>query len=186
MIRHFFSLGSLVLVVASACAKPQIIPRYAPNVQVGSITVTSPSFAEGGRIPVDCTCDGTEIMPEIVISNPPEATKSLLFTVEDPDAANGTFIHMVAFNVSPDLRKLPAGQELTNAGEAARFGLNDYSVAHYSGPCPPKGEAHRYRWRVLALDNTLKLPEGTPNSQINEAIDGHIIGEGTLTGQFGH
>ena len=51
---------------------------------------------------------------------------------------------------------------------------------------PPKGEAHRYRFRVVALDTVLKLPEGTPYNQINEAIDGHIIGEGMLTGHFGH
>lgn len=176
-------LGFALLV---ACGKPQIIPRTAPGVALASITVTSPSFPEGGRIPVDCTCDGTEIMPEVVISSPPDGTKSLVFLVEDPDAASGTFTHMVAFNISPEIRKLPPGQELTNVGENARWGLNDFSVAHYSGPCPPKGEAHRYRWRVVALDTMLKLSEGSPLSQVNEAMDGHILGEGSLTGQFGH
>ncbi|MFO0742692.1 MAG: YbhB/YbcL family Raf kinase inhibitor-like protein [Labilithrix sp.] len=179
-------IGLSVIGLALACGKPQIVPRTAPGVVLASITVTSPSFPEGGRIPVDCTCDGTEIMPEIVISSPPENTKSLLVLVEDPDAASGVFTHMVAFNLAPELRKLPAGQELTNVGEGARWGLNDFSVAHYSGPCPPKGEAHRYRWRVIALDTMLKLSEGSPLSQVNEAIDGHIIGEGSLTGQFGH
>lgn len=172
--------------LALGCSKPPIVPRAAPGAMLASITVTSPSFPEGGRIPVDCTCDGAEIMPEIVLSSPPENTKSLVFLVEDPDASSGTFTHMVAFDVRPDLRKLPAGQELTNAGESARWGLNDFSVAHYSGPCPPKGEAHRYRWRIIALDTMLKLPEGAPLSQVNEAMDGHILGEGSLTGQFGH
>jgi Raf kinase inhibitor-like YbhB/YbcL family protein len=172
----------------TACGggKQAIVPRNAPGIVLASITVTSPSFAEGGRIPVDCTCDGSEIMPEIVISSPPEGTKSLVFLVEDPDASAGVFTHMVVFNVSPDVRKLPAGQEITNAGENARWGLNDFAVAHYSGPCPPKGEAHRYRWRVLALDTMLKLSEGSPLGQVNEAMDGHILGEGMLTGQFGH
>lgn len=169
-----------------ACGKPPIIPHAAPGVQVASITVTSPTFAEGARIPVDFTCDGKDLMPELVLSSPPEGTKSLILIVEDPDAPSGTFVHMVAFNVSPDLRKLPSGAELTNAGDAARFGLNDFKVAHYSGPCPPKGEAHRYRYRVVALDTMLKLPEGTPRGQIDEAMDGHIIGEGMLTGHFGH
>ncbi len=175
------SLGALV-----GCGKPQIAPRYAPGVQVASITVTSTSFSEGGRIPVDQTCDGKEAMPELVLSSPPDGTKSLVVLVEDPDATDGKVTHMVAFNVSPETRKLPGGIELTGAGEAARFGLNDFSVAHYSGPCPPKGEAHRYRFHVLALDTVLKLSEGTPKSQIDEALDGHIIGEGALTGQFGH
>jgi Raf kinase inhibitor-like YbhB/YbcL family protein len=175
-----------VALVTSACTKPPIVPRAAPGVAVASITVTSPSFAEGARIPVDYTCDGKDVIPELVLSAPPEGTKSLLLAVDDPDAPNGTFTHMVAFNVTPELHKLPSGSELTGAGEAARFGLNDFQVAHYSGPCPPKGEAHRYRYRVVALDTTLNLAEGTPHGQIDEAIDGHIIGEGTLTGTFGH
>ncbi|MDF2695934.1 MAG: hypothetical protein K0S65_4317 [Labilithrix sp.] len=178
--------STLALLVTMACGKAQIIPRSAPGVRVSSITVTSPSFTEGSRIPVDHTCDGNDLIPELVLSSPPENTKSLVIYVEDPDAPSGTFNHMIAFNVSPDLRKLASGTELTGAGDAARFGLNDFQVAHYSGPCPPKGEAHRYRFRVVALDTVLKLPEGTPHSQIDEAVDGHIIGEGVLTGHFGH
>jgi Raf kinase inhibitor-like YbhB/YbcL family protein len=178
------SLFFLVLVLA--CAKPQIVPRTAPGVQLASITVTSPAFGEGARIPVDATCDGKELIPELVLSSPPDGTKSLVVVVDDPDAPSGTFTHMIAFDIAPETRKLASSTELTGAGENARFGLNDFQVAHYSGPCPPKGEAHRYRFRVIALDRMLKLAEGAPRAQIDEAMDGHILGEGTLTGQFGH
>jgi Raf kinase inhibitor-like YbhB/YbcL family protein len=170
-----------------ACGKPQLVPRAAPGVTVASITVTSPSFPEGGRLPVDNTCDGKDLSPELVLSSPPDGTKSLLFIVEDPDAPNGTFTHLILFNVSPDVRKLPAGvTETTGLGDGARFGLNDFQAAHYSGPCPPRGESHRYRFRVTALDVALKLQEGATRSQIDEAVDGHIIGDGVLTGYFGH
>lgn len=181
-----FALLCTMLAGSVACGKPQIVPRAAPGVRLSSITVTSPSFGEGGRIPVDFTCDGKDVIPELVFSAPPEKTQSLVFYVEDPDAPSGTFVHMVAFNLPPDLHRLQSGTDLAGAGEGARFGLNDFNVAHYSGPCPPKGEAHRYRYRVVAVDTVLKLPEGTPHGQIDEAIDGHILGEGTLTGQFGH
>jgi Raf kinase inhibitor-like YbhB/YbcL family protein len=177
---------STLSIIALACTKPPIVPRAAPGVAVASITVTSPSFADGARVPVDYTCDGKDLIPDLVLSAPPDGTKSLLLVVDDPDAPNGTFTHMVAFNVAPETHKIPSGAELTGAGDAARFGLNDFQVAHYSGPCPPKGEAHRYRFRVLALDTMLTLPEGAPHSQVDEAIDKHIIGEGTLTGTFGH
>ncbi len=180
----------LLGLVAFACGKPQIIPRSAPGVQVASITVTSPSFAEGARIPVDHTCDGNDLVPELVLSSPPENTKSLILVVEDPDASSGTFTHMVLFNVSPEARKISAPAEPAGtpagAGETARFGLNDFQVARYSGPCPPKGEGHRYRFRVVALDVPLNLTEGAPKSQVDEATDGHIIGEGVLTGHFAH
>lgn len=177
---------AISLIALLACGKPQIVPRAAPGVRVSTITVTSPAFAEGARIPVDHTCDGKDLIPELVLSSPAEGTRSLVLIVEDPDAPSGSFTHMVAFDLSPETRKVPSGTELKGAGEAARFGLNDFRVAHYSGPCPPKGEAHRYRFRVVALDTLLNLPEGAPNAQIQEAMDGHILGEGTLTGHFGH
>lgn len=178
-------LGALVTL--AACGRPPLPePRYAPGGARGSITVTSPAFREGTRIPVDHTCDGSDAMPELVLSAPPEGTQSLVLYVEDPDASAGTFTHMVAFNLSPDLKKLPSAQDLTAAGEAARFGLNDFQAARYQGPCPPRGETHRYRFRAVALNTKLELPEGAPRAQIDEATDGHILGEGTLTGHFGH
>lgn len=168
----------------AACGKPPFVPRYAPGASGASITVTSPAFNQGSRIPVDLTCDGKEEMPPLVLSAPPEGTKSLLVLVDDPDAPNGTFTHLVLFNVAPDVTKIPGGGELTGLGDAARFGLNDFSAARYGGPCPPRGEAHRYRYRVIALDTMLQLPEGAPKGQVDEAIDGHILGEGALTGHF--
>jgi Raf kinase inhibitor-like YbhB/YbcL family protein len=178
----------LASALVAGCGKPPVVARPAPHVaQLGTMTVTSPAFGEGSRIPVDYTCDGKDLMPELVLSAAPEGTKSLVLLVEDPDAPGGTFTHLVAFNLSPELHKLAGGTELgPTAGDAARFGLNDFRVAHYSGPCPPKGEVHRYRYRVVALDAELKLPEGAPRGQIEEAMDLHILGEGALTGTFGH
>lgn len=185
-IRSFPALV-LACVALTACAKPPVEPRYAPSVSSpGTITVTSRAFTEGSRIPVDHTCDGTDVMPELVLSSPPDHTKALVLFVEDPDGSSGTFTHLIAFNLSPELRKLPSAPDLGAAGEAARFGVNDFGAARYSGPCPPRGEGHRYRFRVLALDTMLKLPEGAPRSQINEGMDGHILGEGALTGHFAH
>ncbi len=182
-----FMLKLSCVVALAGCAKTMIEPRYAPGIGTpASITVTSRSFTEGARIPIDHTCDGTDVMPEIVVSAPPENTKSLLVLVEDPDASQGTFTHMIAFNVSPDLRKLSPAPDLSAAGENARFGANDFGTTRYNGPCPPKGEAHRYRFRVIALDKMLNLNEGATRAQVDAASDGHILGDGSLIGQFGH
>ena len=184
----FLPLASaFALVLAAGCGKPPIEPRYAPGAGQGaSITVTSRSFREGARIPVDHTCDGSDVMPELVLSSPPENTKSLVVYVEDSDASGGPFTHMVVFNLAPELRKLPSAPELGAAGEAARFGANDFGGVRYQGPCPPKGEAHRYRFRVFALDALLTLPEGASRSKVDGGMDGHILGEGSLMGHFGH
>lgn len=177
----------LSLGVLAGCGKPPIEPRYAAGAGQGaSITVTSRSFTEGMRIPVDHTCDGSDVVPELVLSSPPENTKSLVVYVEDPDASGGSFTHMVAFNISPGVRKLPAAPDLASAGEGARYGVNDFGGVRYQGPCPPKGEAHRYRFRVFAIDTVLELGEGASRLKVDEAMDGHILGEGSLMGHFGH
>jgi Raf kinase inhibitor-like YbhB/YbcL family protein len=180
---HVLSVSLLTV----ACGKPPIEPRYAPGVgRPATITVTSRAFTDGSRIPVDHTCDGTDVMPELVFSSPPATTKSLLLYVEDPDTSSGTFTHLIAFNLSPELRKLPSAPDLAAAGETARFGLNDFGATRYSGPCPPKGEGHRYRFRIVALDTMLKVSEGATRAQVDEATDGHILGEGVLMGHFAH
>lgn len=171
-----------IALFALGCAQARPTPRAAPGVTLASITVTSPAFTAGGRIPVDYTCDGKDVMPELVLSAPPENTRSLAIVIDDPDAPSGRFVHMVAFDLPPDLHRL-AGPELP---EGARFALNDAEAARYTGPCPPKGEAHRYRFRAVALNTRLDLPEGAPYAQVDDAMDGHVIGEGVLTGIFGH
>jgi Raf kinase inhibitor-like YbhB/YbcL family protein len=181
------SLAISLLLAQSGCDKPRIEPRYAANVaRAGTMTVTSRAFTDGSRIPVDHTCDGSDVMPDLTVSAPPENTKSIALYVDDPDASTGLFTHLVAFNLSPELHTLPSAPDLNAGGEAARFGINDFGATRYSGPCPPKGEGHRYRFRFVALDTMLKLPEGATRTQIDEATDGHILGEGTLIGHFGH
>ena len=177
-------LASLALL--AACGTPPVMPRVAPGVQLQSITVTSPMFAEGGRVPIDQSCDGKDLVPELVMSSPPDRTKSLLLLVDDPDSGSGAFTHLLAFNIPPDTRKIPSVADLSTLGESVRLGTNDFHAVRYSGPCPPKGEEHRYRFRVIALDAVLKLPDGASRAEVDVAIDQHVLGEGILTASFGH
>lgn len=179
--RTVFLVTALALTLA--CERKSLEPRYAAGARPASITVTSPAFTEGGSIPVDHTCDGSDAMPELVLSAAPEGAKSLVVYVDDPDAIGGTFTHMIAFDVAPTTSRIGASLE---EGGGASFGVNDFGSARYQGPCPPRGELHRYRFRVLALDTLLGLPEGATRQRVDEAIDGHVLGEGTLSAQFGH
>lgn len=183
--RAVFPILSMA-VFAAACGGSSIVPHTAPGVTLSSITVTSKSFVENGRIPIDNTCDGKDVSPQFTWSSPPEGTRSLVLVVDDADAIAGTFTHMIVFNVSPEARFFPEGSDLSTLGPDARFGLNDLSGTHYSGPCPPRGEGHRYRFVVIALDKPLDVAEGAQRAQIDAAMDKHILGEGSLLGVFGH
>lgn len=179
---------AVAAVAALACGKEAIPePRLAPSVtEAASITVTSGTFPSGGTIPVDHSCDGKEVRPPLTLSAPPPGTKSLVVIVDDPDSSSGLFTHMILFDVDPSRLKLAEGTSATDGGPDARYGSNDFGSARYGGPCPPHGELHRYRFRVIAADRKVGLTEGATRAQIFAALDGHILGEGSLTGTFGH
>src|SRR5690606_17243813 len=81
-------LPILALTVAlAACGRDAVTPRAAPGRELSSITVTSTAFSPGSRIPVDHTCDGDDVMPELVLSAPPQGTRSLVIVIDDPDAS---------------------------------------------------------------------------------------------------
>jgi hypothetical protein len=166
------------------CGKQLIAPRPPPGVSIASITVTSKAFAANSPIPVEHTCDGRELLPPLTWSAPPEGTKSLALVVEDPDVSSGIFTHFLAYNLAPDTTSLKENADLAAAG--ATIGANDFGNVLYNGPCPPKGEAHRYRFRIVALDAPLEIHEGATREQVDAAMDGHVLGEGQLTGYFVH
>jgi len=159
-------------------------PSPPPGMTVATIAVTSHAFSEGGPIPVDHGCDGKDTFPGVIWSAPPPGTRSLTLIVDDPDAPGGTFTHFIAFNLSPDLRALREG---TDPGkEGARLGRNGFDAIGYNGPCPPKGEEHHYRFTLYALDTQLRASEGAKRNDIEQSMNGHLLGQGTLTGRFGH
>ena len=55
----------------------------------------------------------------------------------------------------------------------------------YFGPRPPPGAGvHHYVFSLYALDAAPGLGEGLSRDAVMSAIEGHIIGEGRVTGIF--
>jgi Raf kinase inhibitor-like YbhB/YbcL family protein len=146
----------------------------------------SPAFPPGGSIPRQYTCDGADQSPPLAWSDLPAGTKSLSLIVEDPDAPRGTFTHWVLFNLPPEPAELPAGvAKQTVLPNGSKHGRNDFRRGGYGGPCPPHGQAHRYFFRLFALDAPLNLTPGGPPSEVREAANGHVLGEAELIGTYG-
>jgi Raf kinase inhibitor-like YbhB/YbcL family protein len=153
---------------------------------VPALTLTSVDFNDGGLIPARYTCDGEDISPQLTISTPPTATKSLLLIVDDPDAPLRSFVHWVIFNLPISMTELPEGVSTQPEKlQRAIHGANDFDKNAYGGPCPPQGKPHHYYFRVYALDTTLPLPEGATRSQVAQAAKGHILAAGKLVGLYG-
>src|SRR5216117_3230155 len=140
--------------------------------------ITSSAFQEGGNILSKFTCDGSDTSPPLQIADIPSGAKSLALTVDDPDAPNGLFTHWMVWNIPPQAGAIAEGS--TPKGVQ---GTNDFGKSGYGGPCPPSG-AHRYYFRVFALDRELDLHSGAKRSQLDAAMKGHVIAQGELMGRY--
>lgn len=144
-----------------------------------SMTITAPAFQEGGVIPDRFSRNGQNVNPKLQIKGAPENAKSLVLIVDDPDAPSGLFTHWLVWNISPKTTDIPEG----SVPHGAAQGTNDFPGRGYDGPQPPTG-SHRYYFKIFALDTNLILPPGAKREALNEAIKGHIIGEGQLMGRY--
>ncbi|MCD4810779.1 MAG: YbhB/YbcL family Raf kinase inhibitor-like protein [Methanosarcinales archaeon] len=64
-------------------------------------------------------------------------------------------------------------------------GKNDFGRIGYNGPCPPPGKAHKYFFKVYALDITLDLKSGATEFQLEAAMSRHILAQGEMIGKYG-
>jgi len=150
-----------------------------------SLGVSSPAFAEGEPIPSRYTCDGENVSPPLAWRGVPDGAASMAVIVDDPDAPAGTWVHWVLYGLDPGLSELPEGVPTRPAVlGGARQGRNDFEDIGYGGPCPPGGQEHRYRFQVYALDAAPGLEPGATKADLLEAMEGHVLAEGRLTGTY--
>jgi Raf kinase inhibitor-like YbhB/YbcL family protein len=143
--------------------------------------LSSPSFTHEGTVPAKFTCDGNDTSPELIWEDAPAATKSFVLIVDDPDAPHGTWVHWVVYNIPASVTKLPEGT--TDFPKLGTQGTSSFNKKDYGGPCPPSG-THRYYFKLYALDDILKLPEGASLKDVEAAMVKHKIAEATLMGRY--
>jgi Raf kinase inhibitor-like YbhB/YbcL family protein len=150
------------------------------------LTLISPAFAEGEKIPVKYTPDGENFSPPLAWSGAPDGTRSFVLMMDDPDAPSGTFHHWAIFNIPADRRQLPESLETGPDAIGLRYGRNDFDKARYDGPEPPKGHGpHRYRFRLAALDvPSLAIPAQAGAERIWKEARKHLRDEAELVGIY--
>jgi Raf kinase inhibitor-like YbhB/YbcL family protein len=143
------------------------------------IKITSSAFAESGMIPKKYTCDGADVNPPLAIEGVPDIAKSLVLIADDPDAPRGTWNHWLVWNIDPQTKEIKENSVPANAVQ----GTTDFGTAKYGGPCPPSG-THRYYFKMFALDKTLDLRSTAKRADLDKAMQGHMIAEGSLMGRY--
>ncbi len=152
------------------------------------LNITSTVFTEGGEIPIEYTCEGDDVSPELGWSGVPDGARTLALIVDDPDAPDPaapkmTYVHWVLYNIPTTARGLPRAVTAGGLPAGTKEGLNDWSRTGYGGPCPPIGR-HRYFHKLYALDTV--LPDlGTPTKDaLLKAMEGHVLEEAVLMGTY--
>lgn len=165
-------------IVAVLCVSAVGVPATA-------LDLRSPAFPGGGDVPVPYTCDGKDVSPPLRWSDPPAGTKAFALIVDDPDAPAGTWVHWVLYAIPAPARALPEGvpREETVPGVGAQ-GVNDFRKVGYGGPCPPPGPAHRYVFRLYALDTALAPAPRMTKADLLKTIEGHVLGHADVMGRY--
>jgi Raf kinase inhibitor-like YbhB/YbcL family protein len=124
-------------------------------------------------------CDGADRSPPLAWTGPPSGSRSLALILDDPDAPGGRFIHWLAWGLAPDTGGLAEGEA------APLEGRNDFGTVGYRGPCPPRGRGpHRYRFRLHALGEELRLTPGAGVAELEQALRDNVLGVAELVGTY--
>jgi Raf kinase inhibitor-like YbhB/YbcL family protein len=147
--------------------------------------LTSSAFKQNGAIPKEYTCDGSNMSVPLSWKGAPERTKAFGLIADDPDAPRGTWVHWVLYDIPADVRELSVGigheESLQNG---AKQGKNDFGKIGYGGPCPPSGPAHRYYFKLYALDKMTGLKSKATKQQLLDAMKGHVLTETQFIGTY--
>ncbi|MCD6301831.1 MAG: YbhB/YbcL family Raf kinase inhibitor-like protein [Staphylothermus sp.] len=151
-----------------------------------SISLVSPAFGNGDRIPVKYTCDGLDVSPPLRISNVPRNAVELVLLMYDVDAPSGIFYHWLLYAMPPDLSELPEGVPQEEETDYGVQGRNDFGRIGYNGPCPPHGgRDHRYYFVLLALNEESGLGPGASPQEVLDSVIDNVIAYGVLMGTYG-
>lgn len=147
--------------------------------------ISSTAFEYGEKIPVVHTCNGDDISPLLRWEGEPKGTVTFALIMEDPDAPGGTFTHWIVYNLPANCHELektiPISKTLDNK---ALQGKNDFGKTGYRGPCPPKGEQHRYFFRIYALKKKLPPESANNGASFHQALQGNVLDEAEYMGRY--
>lgn len=154
--------------------------------QAMKMELKSAAFKDGGTIPGKFTCDGPDVSPALSWTGIPAEAKSLALICDDPDAPIGTWVHWVIYNIPATASELAEAVPKTEIlANGALQGKNDFRKIGYGGPCPPRGPAHRYFFKIYALDTMVKLNPGATKKDLLDRLKNHILAEAQLLGKYG-
>ena len=136
--------------------------------EISHLTISSTNFNNGATIPTnfsdnsgDGQCGGNNDFPNLSWSSFKDA-KSYVIIVED---TTNPWVHLNLFNISSTITNISGVTgdidnfaDLSSIGSVGRnswfegAGSKTNQTTGWSGPCPPAGNAHTYRFKIYAMN----------------------------------
>jgi len=146
------------------------------------IKVSSPEFGPDASLSARHTADGEGRSPSLSWRADMPAV-SVVLIVEDADSpSRQPIVHAIAWKLPPAGSLDPS--DLHRHGPIA-VGTNTYGRLGWLPPDPPTGHGpHAYVFQLFALDQELHFPEPPGRTALIEAMQGHVVATGRLTGTY--
>ncbi len=154
-------------------------------------SLSSPAFESGGLIPAEfatkAVVGGTNTSIPYEWRTPPAGTKSYALVLIDRAPVAHDWVHWIVYDIPASATQLPAGASPSNLPSGAKELRNTFGSAGYGGPQPPRGSGkHPYEATLYALDVAqLGVPASATLADLQRAMKGHVLGEASMTGNFG-
>ena len=152
-----------------------------------ALQLTSPAFADGGRLPDRFTADGPGTSPPLIWTGAPVgATMALI--VEDPDApASQPLVHAIVWGLSGETGRVAEGALSDDEADAGvTLGRASFFRTGWLPPDPPTGHGeHRYAFQLFAVAADVADPGDKPGRQaLIEAMAGKVLAADVLIGTY--
>ncbi|MFV0624523.1 YbhB/YbcL family Raf kinase inhibitor-like protein [Sphingomonas sp. ac-8] len=180
-------LGAILHDVRAGASKLTIVDETLG--QFEALTLSSPAFADGARLPERFTADGTGVSPPLYWTGVPAGTDTLALVVEDPDApAAQPLVHAIVWGMPPATDQLGEGAIRADGDgtpDGTDVGRNSYLREGWLPPDPPSGHGeHRYVFQLFALGPGEDLDPTPGRSAVVEAMAGRVLAAGLLVGTY--
>jgi Raf kinase inhibitor-like YbhB/YbcL family protein len=194
MWRCFWSIAVALAILAVSCGDDDDSSGTAPTdawltaTPAAGVTfeLRSPAFDDGDLIPAKYSCDEDEAPIPLSWSGVPEGIQSLALIFDDPDAPRDEpFVHWLMYNIPANTSGFDSVSRARELSNGALQGMNSRDRIGYAGPCPPEDQTHTYVMTLYALDTVLDLESGASRSDLEAAMEGHVVATAQLTGEFG-
>lgn len=197
MQRLIVNVLALTTVIASLVAQtpPTATPASRPR-----MALTSTAFDDGGIIPEKYTAAvfppgippqrSKHTSPPLAWSNVPDGTVSFVLRLHDPDEVvnhrTDEVRHWLMINIPTTVREVPeAVPPQAQLPDGSIQLLNQVKMVGYLSPgASHEGPYHHYTFSLFALDTMLNLGPDATETDVDNAMQGHILAKAVLVGRF--